>query len=76
MTKYTIAKLQDANNANFFAILENKTEHILGFYCFLEDAEKRVSFLESGGAFDGFTPSFVLIETNKKTDINDDFSKL
>ena len=42
---------------------EESTSQIIDEFWFEEDAAKYCSFLERGGAFAGFTPSFVIKKT-------------
>jgi hypothetical protein len=77
-TNYDVLLVEDDDCA-FWAVLENKTEQPIDFFYFEEDAKEYKQFLNSGGAFDGFTPSFVLKEVVLPKDdyaINDEFSRL
>jgi hypothetical protein len=58
--KYTLHKLEDENGATFYCILEQATQQVVDAYIRHQDANKRFKFLNHGGAFDGFTPAFVL----------------
>ena len=42
-------------------VFEKKTEQVIESFYFEDDAKAYMQFLEKGGAFDGFTPSFILI---------------
>ena len=50
-------------------VFEETTSQVVGEFFFEEDAAEYSRFLERGGAFSGFTPSFVLKKTQSK-DIN------
>jgi hypothetical protein len=54
-------------------VLETGTEQVISSFFFEDDAEEYSKFLEKGGAFAGFTPSFVLKKTHSY-DINDAFA--
>ena len=76
--KYQIAVVEDDNDF-FFCVYENATEQAIDFFLFKDDADERKEFLEKGGAFDGFTPSFILKEvslTKTATEINHHFEEI
>ena len=54
-------------------VLETATEQIVSSFFFEDDAEEYSQFLEKGGGFAGFTPSFILKKTYSY-DINDAFA--
>lgn len=59
-----------------WCIYEKPTEQVVGSFFFEDEAEAYHKFLTMGGAFYGFTPSFILIEVKaklKKPDINQVF---
>lgn len=60
MTKYSLKKENDK-----FYVYEGKTEIYFGPYPTKNDARKHMKHMNMGGAFDGFTPSFMLIETTR-----------
>ena len=51
---------------------ENASEQIVAQFFFEEDAEELCKFLEKGGGFAGFTPSFILQRVPVQ-DINQNF---
>lgn len=64
-------------NGDFmWELTETETEHVIGYYFFEEDARKAARFMEKGGAFDGWTPSFILQDVEIFKDINQEFSVL
>lgn len=77
--KYSLHVLQD-NEGNFFhCVFEEATQQVFGFYYFQDDAEKWFQFLNRGGAFDGFTPAYILKESNirkNKKQLDNEFSSL
>lgn len=56
---YEVVAIQD-EEGYFWGITEKKTEQLIETFYFLEDAQDYQQFLERGGAFDGFTPAFIL----------------
>jgi hypothetical protein len=75
MDLYTIYPVT-YENETFFCVYENRTEQVYDFFFFDEDAQKCKTFLEKGGAFEGFTPGFMLRKAEVKEDINNRFSEL
>jgi len=43
-----------------FLVIETKTDQIIDQYNTRQEAKERLRFLNLGGAFDGFSPSFIL----------------
>lgn len=75
MNKYTVHTIEDDGDF-FFALFENNTHQVIDFFYFQEDAMKCSQFMENGGAFDGFTPSFILRTIKDPTEINQKFTSL
>lgn len=75
MEKYTIHSV-NYDNTEYHCVYELATEQIYDFFLFEDDAIKCKMFLDSGGAFDGFTPAFMLRKVVSATDINTQFSEL
>jgi hypothetical protein len=76
---YEIHTVTDDESNVFHCVYEKQTEQPFDFFFFLDDAQDCMEFLESGGAFDGFTPSFMLISftcPRSKDDINAKFSEI
>jgi len=59
--KYSLHTVQE-DNKEFHCIYEHETEQLINFYILKEDAMKYYDFLAKGGAFDGFTPKYMLTE--------------
>lgn len=77
MDKYEIHSMQTEEGDFFFGVYEKQTEQVIDFFYFHEDAEKIVDFMEKGGAFNGFTPTFMLRSVPRaKSDLNQDFNDL
>lgn len=62
----------DGDDNLLWYVHEVNTDQIVAEYFFEEDAAILCNFLEKGGAFAGFTPSFML--TKVPTNINDAFA--
>jgi hypothetical protein len=63
----------------FWCLYEKDTEQAINFFLFKDDAEEQKNFLEKGGAFNGFTPTFMLKEVNlpkTSVEINKNFEEL
>ena len=57
---YTYEPKFDEENNLFWQVHEKATDQIVAMTFFEEDAREYMDFLEGGGAFAGFTPSFML----------------
>lgn len=53
---------------------ETETEQTIETYYFKDDARKVMKFMESGGAFNGWTPAFMLVKVASVLDINQEFA--
>lgn len=79
MVKYEIHIVNDDDQNVFHCVWERATEQAFDFFYFLDDAKACADFLENGGAFDGFTPSFMLINFSapkSKEDLNATFGSI
>ena len=74
--KYTLHKLKDENGDKIFCILENASDLVVDAFLFEDEAWRRFNFLKRGGAFDGFTPSFMLKKVLPKTNPNNQFKQM
>lgn len=72
---YIIHTIEDDGDF-YFILFEKATEQVIDFFYFQEDAINYADFLENGGAFNGFTPTFMLQTITQPTDINQKFSNL
>jgi hypothetical protein len=72
---YEVIPLHVGNADYLWCVMEVPTEQLIKAYDFEEDANDYCEFLNTGGAFDGFTPSFVLREV-AFTNINQEFTEL
>jgi hypothetical protein len=75
MEKYSIHQVTYDSNT-FFCVYENATEQVYDFFLFENEAKTCKTFLDLGGSFDGFTPSFMLRKIVVPSDINSVFSEL
>lgn len=65
--KYSVHSMEDKDTGDFYhCVFEEETQQVIQFHYFLDDAKSQAKFLENGGAFRGYTPSFILIETPLK----------
>ena len=62
MKKYTVNPVKTEDNDFIWCVVENSTEQIVKAFSFQEDASEFARFLSGGGAFDGWTPTFLLRE--------------
>ena len=76
MKNYEIHTLKDDQDMFFWCVWEKDSEQAIDFYYFKEDAIKCAKFLDNGGAFSGFTPSFMLREVKIPKDLNQEFNKI
>ena len=70
---YTYYHEFDDHENLLWHVWENPTQQVIASFFFEDDAQAYCKFLESGGGFSGFTPSFVIKKT-QSIDINDAFA--
>jgi hypothetical protein len=73
--KYMVQPIYVINDY-MWEVYETASEHVIDTFHFEDDAIEYAEFLENGGAFDGFTPSFVLTQVALPDDINQKFNNL
>lgn len=61
MKKFSTVLVEHKNQFHW-CIFEHATEQVVRSFFFEDDAQAYMRFLTDGGAFDGFTPPFVLDE--------------
>ena len=71
--KYTYHVVEDENKNKLYCILENASQQVVDAYLFKDEADNRYDFLCNGGAFDGFTPEFMLKSTKGLSNLNKEF---
>lgn len=79
MSKYAYKVVKDEETNDFFhAVVERTTNQVIDYFFFEDDCQDYLKFLNKGGAFDGFTPSFILnkVEVRKDVDINTKFDRM
>lgn len=64
---YTYYPKFDADDYLEWHVYESTTEQVIDSFFFEDEAQNYTEFLENGGAFAGFTPSFII----KKTHLGD-----
>ena len=74
--KYNVIALRTEENDYIWCVMESNTEQLIRAFEFEDDADSYCEFLTEGGAFDGFTPSFILQEVANYRDINREFSNI
>ena len=62
MKKYRYYPEFDENDCLVWHVFENATKQIMESFLFEEDAADEAMRLENKGAFDGFTPPFMLVK--------------
>jgi hypothetical protein len=75
MKKYEIQPV-NVDGDFMWELFETETEHVIGYYYFEEDAQAASSFMNAGGAFSGWTPSFILNEVQIRKNLNLEFSDM
>jgi len=72
---YYVLPIQIENEEYDFiwCVMESKTDQLIRAFEFEDEALEYEEFLNDGGAFDGFTPSFVLREVVMQRDVNSEF---
>lgn len=73
MKKYTYLPVFNDDDELLWQVFENPSQQVVAEFFFEEDAQELCSFLESGGGFSGFTPSFILRKV-PNSNINEIFS--
>jgi hypothetical protein len=58
----------------YWRVYENNTKQIIHSFFFEDDAQEYCFFLEKGGAFAGFTPSFITKKNPVAKNIDEAFS--
>lgn len=76
MKNYEVIPLSLGHADYAWCVYEHPTEQVIKSYDFSEDAEKYCKFLNRGGAFDGWTPSFLLREVTVNKNLNQEFNQL
>ena len=65
------------NDDFIWCVFEEPTTQVIASFYFEEDAIAMAKFMSKGGAFDGFTPTFMLRSVAPPdTNVNDEFSRV
>lgn len=62
---YKIIESEDTYYKSVYYVKETTTNQVIKTFYDFPEAKKYMKFLNLGGAFDGFTPSFILNNTSK-----------
>ena len=54
-------KVKKVGRKNLYHVIETQTEQVIENFVHKKDAETYAKFLQSGGAFKGFTPRFIAL---------------
>ena len=71
--KYSCMAIQTEENDFRWAVHEASTDQIIDTFIFEDEAQEYRAFLEAGGGFNGFTPTFMLNRVEMPMDINEQF---
>lgn len=71
--KYSCMAIQTEDNDFRWAVHEASTDQIIDTFIFEDEAQEYRAFLEAGGGFNGFTPTFMLNRVEMPMDINEQF---
>ena len=74
MNNYYVMPLQAEENDFIWCVMEEPTQQLISAFAFEDEALKHAKFLNRGGAFAGWTPSFILQEVVNFQDINQEFA--
>lgn len=74
MSNYHVVPVMTEDNDFIWCVIENKTEQLIQAFAFEDEAEYYSEFLNDGGGFDGFTPTFVLQEVVVPKNVNYEFA--
>ena len=72
MKKYTYLPEFNDNDELLWLVYENNSDQVVAEFFFEDDAQELCAFLENGGGFAGFTPSFIL-QRVPVSNINENF---
>lgn len=74
MDNYYVLPLETEEHDFIWCVMEYQTDQLIEAYEFEDDARDYTKFLNRGGAFAGWTPSFILQEVVVARDMNHEFS--
>jgi hypothetical protein len=62
MNKYNVIPLETDDHDFIWCVVESQTDQLIESFPFEDEAEESAKFMENGGAFAGWTPTFMLTE--------------
>ena len=74
MQNYRIVPLKADDFDFIWCVIETSTDQLIKAFEFEDEAEEYCIFLNFGGAFDGWTPTFILQEVVVPQDLNREFA--
>ena len=74
MEKYRIMPIKTDDYDFIWCVMENETDQLIKAFAFEDEADEYCNFLVYGGAFDGWTPPFILQEVAIRSDLNQEFN--
>lgn len=74
MSNYYVLPIETEEKDFVWCVMEQPTAQLIEAYLFKDDALEYANFLERGGGFDGWTPSFILQEVAVPKDLNQEFN--
>lgn len=75
LRNYTYSPQFDSDDYLWWHVIEQSTKQIVASFIFEDDAQEYMEFLENGGGFAGFTPSFMTRQVSiPASNINEAFS--
>lgn len=73
MNNYSVYPVNEDGDF-YWEVFENSTESTVDRFFFEEDARDFAKFLENGGGFAGWTPTFILQEVAAPKNLNQEFA--
>lgn len=70
MSNYIVNPVHTEDDDFVWCVIETPTDQIIKVFYFEEDASGYCEFLNEGGAFAGFTPTFILQEVVVQNDLD------
>lgn len=74
MSNYYVIPVETEDKDFIWCVMEQTTEQMIDAFLFNDDALEYANFLEQGGGFNGWTPSFILREVAVSRNLNHEFA--
>lgn len=74
MSNYYVIPVETEDKDFIWCVMERTTDQMIDAFLFNDDALEYANFLERGGAFSGWTPSFILREVAVSRNLNNEFA--